>query len=518
MANTQQNNKRIAKNTLFLYFRQILIMAVTLYTSRLVLHALGVENYGIYNVVGGMVIMFSFLNGALAQATQRYISFGIAKDTIEQQQQTFSMLLNVHIIIAFILLFLCETIGVWILYNKLVIPHEHINDAFWVMQCSIFTLLISITQVPYNASIFGHERMDIYAYISILEVLLKLGIAIILSHHFSNKLLMYGIMIMIAQLIIALIYRYYCYLNFRNCVYRLYWSKTLFKELIGFTGWNLIGNIAWTLNEQGINILINLFFGPAYNAARGIASQISSAVTSFTTNFLGASAPQITKYYAVGDLENCIRLCNKSTKYGFFLFMLVSMPLISILQPILSLWLVEVPPLTATLCMLSLIYVQFRTMGGTLQEVAQATGKVRFFQMTQGLIAITAMPTVYVFYKTGFQIIWYLYIMICMTIINVIAQVIAVHHVFHRYSILTYIKEVVSPALLAFIIPCSTSLYFYRIEQFSLLSIIYCFFVFCLTLISICLIGMNKNERRWVYNIIKSKFKNDKCHKRTIQS
>lgn len=259
MTDIAKNNKRIAKNTLFLYFRQILIMAITLYTSRLVLHALGVENYGVYNVVGGMVVMFSFLNGALAQATQRYISFGIAKDTIKQQQQTFSMLFNVHLIIAVILLILCETIGLWLFYNKLVIPHEHLNDAFWVMQCSIFTLLISVTQVPYNASIFGHERMDIYAYISILEVLLKLGIAIILSHYFSDKLLMYGIMTMMAQFIIALIYRCYCHLNFKNCVYVLYWSKKLFKELVGFTGWNLIGNIAWTLNEQGINVLINLF-------------------------------------------------------------------------------------------------------------------------------------------------------------------------------------------------------------------------------------------------------------------
>lgn len=505
MSDTTQNNKRIAKNTLFLYFRQILIMAISLYTSRLVLHALGVENYGVYNVVGGMVVMFSFLNGALAQATQRYISFGIAKDTIEQQRQTFSMLFNVHLIIAVILLILCETIGLWLFYNKLVIPHEHMNDAFWVMQCSIFTLLISVTQVPYNASIFGHERMDIYAYISILEVLLKLGIAIILSHYFSDKLLMYGIMIMSAQFIIALIYRCYCHLNFKNCVYILYWSKKLFKELVGFTGWNLIGNIAWTLNEQGINVLINLFFGPVYNAARGVASQVSAAVTSFTTNFLGASSPQITKYYAVGDFDNCIRLCNKSTKYGFFLFMLVSLPLISIIQPILSIWLVEVPPLTAPLCMLSLMYVQLRTMGGTLQQLAQATGKVRFFQITQGLVAITAMPTVYVFYKVGFQITCYLYIMICMTVINVTVQVIAVHHIFPEYSIRTYLKDVVFPALLAFIIPCSVSLYFFKIEQFSLLSIIYCLFVFCLALTSILIFGMDKSERKWAYNIIKSK-------------
>lgn len=507
MKDTTQNNKRIAKNTLFLYFRQILIMAVSLYTSRLVLQALGVENYGVYNVVGGMVIMFSFLNGALAKATQRYISFGIAKDDIKQQQRTFSMLLNVHLIIALILFVLCETVGIWLFYNKLVIPQECISDAFWVMQCSIFTLLISVTQVPYNASIFGHERMDVYAFISIFEALLKLSIAIILIHNFTDKLLMYGIMIMTAQFIIALIYRCYCHLNFKNCIYVLYWSRDLFKELVGFTGWNLIGNIAWTLNEQGINILINMFFGPIYNAARGVASQVSAAVTSFTTNFLGASSPQITKYYAVGDFDNCIKLCNKSTKYGFFLFMLISLPLISIIQPILSLWLVEVPPLTGTLCMLSLMYVQLRTMGGTLQEVAQATGKVRFFQITQGMVAITAMPTVFIFYKMGFQITMYLYVMIGMTIVNVIVQVIAVHHIFHEYSILLYIKEVVCPILFAFVLPCFASLYGFNVAQFNLISIIYCFGVFCLSIISIWFLGMKKNERKWAYNLIKSKFK-----------
>lgn len=505
MTDTSQNNKRIAKNTLFLYFRQILIMAVSLYTSRLVLQALGVENYGVYNVVGGMVVMFSFLNGALAQATQRYISFGIAKDNIEQQRRTFSMLLNVHLIIALILLVLCETIGLWLFYNKLVIPDERMNDAFWVMQCSIFTLMISVTQVPYNASIFGHERMDIYAYISIFEALLKLSIAIILIYFFTDKLLMYGVMIMTVQFIIALTYRCYCHLKFKNCVYVLYWSKNLFKELVSFTGWNLIGNIAWTLNEQGINILINLFFGPVFNAARGVASQVSAAVTSFTTNFLGASSPQITKYYAVGDFDNCIRLCNKSTKYGFFLFMLVSLPLVSVIQPILSLWLVEVPPLTGTLCMLSLMYVQIRTMGGTLQEVAQATGKVRFFQLTQGIVSLTAMPIVYVFYKMGFPITWYLYIMIGMTVVSIITQVIAVHHIFHEYSIHVYIKDVVIPVLLAFVLPCITSLYCFRISQFNYLSIIYCFFVFCLTIASVWFIGMKKNERKWAYNVIKSK-------------
>ena len=282
--NINSKSKRIAKNTLFLYFRQFLTMAVAIYTSRIVLQALGVVDYGVYNVVGGMVAMFSFLNSSLAQATQRFIAFGIEKDDIEKQKDTLSMLLNVHVLIAILLFILCETIGLWLFYNKLVIPVDRVDSAFWVMQCSILTLMVSVTQVPYNASIFGHERMNAYAYISILEVLLKLGIVILLQYYFTDKLLAYGIMLMCVQISIAMIYRLYCLHQFKNCNYRFYWSNQLFKQLFSFSSWSLIGNFAFTMNGQGMNFLINIFFGPVYNAAKGIASAVESAVTSFVTN------------------------------------------------------------------------------------------------------------------------------------------------------------------------------------------------------------------------------------------
>lgn len=232
----KSNNKRIAKNTLFLYLRMMLIMAVSLYTSRIVLNALGTIDYGINNVVAGMVVMFSFLNSALAQASQRYIAYGIEKDSIEKQQHTFSMLLNVHIIIAIVIFILCETVGIWLFYNKLVIPTERMSSAFWVMQFSILSLMISVTQVPYNASIFGHERMNAYAYISIIEVLLKLGTVITIKYCFEDKLIAYGALTMGVYILIAFIYRIYCMQHFSNCRYIRYWSSTLFKELFSYTG------------------------------------------------------------------------------------------------------------------------------------------------------------------------------------------------------------------------------------------------------------------------------------------
>lgn len=225
-------SKRIAKNTFFLYFRQLLTMLVALYTSRIVLQALGVVDYGVYNVVGGMVTMFSFLNSSLAQATQRFIAYGIERDSIDEQKRTFSMLLNVHILIALLLFVLCETVGIWLFYNKLIIPDDRLTSAFWVMQCSIFTLMITVTQVPYNASIFGHEHMNAYAYISIIEVLLKLGIVIILKYYFMDKLLSYGIMVMCVQFIIAMAYRIYCLRKFKNCNYHYIGLKNYLKGFL----------------------------------------------------------------------------------------------------------------------------------------------------------------------------------------------------------------------------------------------------------------------------------------------
>ena len=330
MTNQNNNNKRIAKNTMFLYFRQILIMAVSIYTSRVVLQALGVVDYGVYNVVGGMVAMFGFVNTALAQATQRFISFGIEKDSVGEQRKTFSMLLNIHALLALIIVILCESIGLWFFFEKMVIPEDRITSAFWVMQFSIMSLVITITQVPYNASLFGYERMDAYAYISILEVLLKLVSVISLKYYFSDKLVVYGILMFAVSTIIASICRIYCIRNFSSCHYIKTWSKELFVKLFNFTSWSLIGNFAYVLNGQGMNMLINIFFGPIYNAARGVASILETALSSFLSNFISAAIPQIIKSYASKDIDYMIKLTHRSTKFGFLLFMCLSIPFIII--------------------------------------------------------------------------------------------------------------------------------------------------------------------------------------------
>lgn len=497
-ANSNKNNRRIAQNTIFLYIRQFLTMAVALYTSRVVLQALGTVDYGIYNVVGGMVTMFSFLNSSLAQATQGFIAFGIEKDSIKEQQNIFSMLLNVHILIAIILFILCETVGVWLFYDKLVIPSERLNAAFWVMQCSIFTLMITVTQVPYNASIFGHERMKTYAYVSIIEVSLKLGIVILLQCFFNDKLLAYGIMLMCVQISIAMIYRLYCLRKFNNCNYHFYWSNGLFKRIFGFSSWSMIGNLAFTLNNQGMNFLINIFFGPVYNAAKGIATAVEAAINAFVTNFLSASIPRIIKSYAVGDLEYCYRLNFKSSKFGFFLFMLVSLPLISVIDIVLSIWLVNVPSYTSIFCVLSLLYIQTQTMGGTLQNVVQATGKIRNFQLFNGILKLLPLPIVYVLYKLEFQVNTYLYVLIVTSIIGLFVQLLATKSIIRDFPALRFLKEVIVPEIKTFLIPCIISLYFRKISHSDSESFIICIVTFVISLASVWFIGLTKSEKAWI--------------------
>ena len=508
MSDTSANNKRIAKNTLFLYFRQFLTMAVAIYTSRIVLKVLGVVDYGVYNVVGGMVAMFAFLNSALAQATQRFIAYGLEKDAVDIQRKTFSMLMNVHILIAIILFVLCETAGLWLFYNKLVIPPDRIEAAFWVMQCSILTLMISVTQVPYNASIFGHERMNAYAYISIFEVLLKLGVVIMLQYFFSDKLLAYGIMMMAAQFAVAMTYRVYCQHKFNNCKYSLYWSKPVFRQIFSFSGWSLIGNLAFTMNGQGMNFLINIFFGLVYNAVKGIATALEAAVSSFVTNFLGASIPQIIKSYAAGDMEYCYKLNFKSSKFGFFLFMMISLPLISVINPVLSLWLVEVPHYANIFCVLSLLYIQANTMSGTLQNVAQATGHIRNFQLSNGVLKLLPLPLVYVLYKFGAPINTYLYVLIVFSVIGMFVQLSALRSIISDFPVFSYLKQVTLPEIAVFIVPGLISFYCYNLHYNSLpVAMAIAAGMFMFTGIIVWLGGLTKHEREWMKSAVSAKIR-----------
>lgn len=396
------NNKRIAKNTLLLYFRMIITMLVSLYTSRVVLNTLGVEDFGIYNVVGGVVAMFGFLNSSMASATQRFLSFELGRQDYAQLKKVFSMSLNIHFLIAIVIFILAETVGLWFLNTRMVIPAERMEAAQWVYQFSVLAFMVTILSVPYNASIIAYEKMNVFAYISILEVSLKLLIVFMLQWFDYDKLKLFAVLTFSVSLIIRIIYGGYCKRKLPTCTYAFVKDKALFRTLFSYTGWNLWGNLAAVTMGQGINILLNLFFGPVVNAARGIAYQVSSAVTQFVTNFQMAVNPQIIKSYASGDRKYMHQLIFTASKYSFFLLFTLALPLLLETEYVLKLWLKIVPDYAVLFTRLVLCIVLVDCISGPLMTAAQASGDIKVYQSVLGGMLLFILPISYMFLKLGY--------------------------------------------------------------------------------------------------------------------
>jgi len=395
------DNKRIAKNTLFLYFRMFLIMGVSLFTSRIILNTLGEEDFGIYNVVGSIVLMFTFMNGALAGATSRFITYEIGRKNYIQLNKVFNVALVTHIFIALIIFLLAETIGIWFLYNKMIIPAERIDAAFWVFQISIATCMLSITQVPYTASIIAHERMGIYAYIGIVEVLVKLGIVYAISISPIDKLILYAFLIFLTQALIMLYYRFYCNKHFAECKLMFVREWKMYKSMFVYAGSDMIGNLSGLAQGQGLNLLLNMFFGPAVNAARGIAYQIQGAVTQFSANFMTAVKPQIIKQYAAGKIKEKMDLVIQSSCFSYYLMLLIVVPICFEADYILTIWLGKYPDYTVSFLRLVLVLCMIQTIKTPRTTVFHATGKILLPNIIVGTILCMALPVAYVVLKLG---------------------------------------------------------------------------------------------------------------------
>lgn len=401
MTDTSSNNKRIAKNTLLLYFRMIIIMLVTLYTSRVVLNTLGVTDYGIYNVVGGVVAMFGFINSSMASATQRYIIFSLGKGDMAELRKVFSTSIQIHVLIAVLITVLGETAGLWFLYTQMQIPAERMTAAFWVLQCSIASTVIMVISVPYNADIIAHERMSAFAFISILEAVLRLAAVFMLTVYSYDKLILYAFLILAVQLLIRFCYGHYCGRHFSETKYRHVWDKRLFKEMTGFAGWSMFGNLASVLFSQGLNMLLNVFFGPVVNAARAVAVQVQTAIQQFVANFQMALNPQITKTYAKGELDEMHKLMFRSARFSFYLLYLLSLPVLFETDFILTVWLKTVPEHTVTFLRIMLCTSLLYTLSNPLMIANQATGKVRKYQAVCGSILLMILPVSYLCLKLG---------------------------------------------------------------------------------------------------------------------
>ena len=395
MSNSSEN-KRIAKNTLYLYLRMAILLVVGLYSSRITLMALGVSDYGIFNVVGGIVTMFVFINYAMINSTQRYITYELGKGDTTRLGTLFSTSINIHVLISVLIVILSETIGLWFLYNKMVIPQERIQAAFWIFQFSIISCVFTVVSAPYNAIIIAYEKMSAFALISLLDAFLKLGIVLLLLKYNADRLILYGGLILLIAVFDIFVYQIYSNKNFSESKYRYVLDRTLMKEMTGFASWNLLGNFAFICYTQGLNLLLNVFFNPVVNAARGIAVQVQNVVSSFIYNVENAIKPQITKSYAAGDTKRMHKLMSISARMTFYVLWLITLPLILETERVLDLWLVEVPEHTANFLRLTLLLLMTDSMTGPLLTAAQSTGDIKKYQLTVSSLSITILPLSYV--------------------------------------------------------------------------------------------------------------------------
>lgn len=398
---TSDNNKRIAKNTLLLYFRMLFMMVVSLYTSRVILNALGVEDFGIYNVVGGVVAMFTVISGSLSAAISRFITYELGKGDQSKLNRIFSASVTIQLLLSLIIVVLIESVGVWFLNAKMTIPEDRMAAANWVLQFSIITFVINLISVPYNAAIIAHEKMSAFAYISILEAVCKLAIAFLIIVSPIDKLIFYAILMCAVSIIVRLTYGHYCKKHFAECNYHFHWDKEILKKMFGFAGWNFIGASSAVLRDQGVNIVINIFCGPAVNAARGISSQVNSAIMGFVNNFTTALNPQITKSYASGDNKYMMTLIFQGARLSFYILLLLSLPVILNAHYILKLWLSNVPEHTELFVQLILICAMGESLSNTMVTAMLATGNIRNYQIVVGGLQMLNLPVSYVCLRLG---------------------------------------------------------------------------------------------------------------------
>lgn len=405
MTTQQENTKRIAKNTLMLYVRMLFSMLVSLYTSRVVLQALGVEDYGIYNVVGGVVAMFSMISNSLSASASRFLTFELGKGDTDGLKRVFSTSLSIQLILVGIIVVLAETIGLWFLNTHMTIPANRLYAANWVFHASVLTFVINLLSVPFSASIISHERMSAFAYIGILDVVLRLLIVLFIAYSGLgfDRLIIYALLLVGVVCIMQAIYWRYCTRHFEECRLKLNFDIGYWKEMSSFAGWNFIGCTAGLLKDQGVNILLNLFLGPIINAARGIANTVNNVMTSFASNFMTALNPQITKSYAAGDYSYMFSLVERGSRFSYYILLLFALPILFEADIVLTLWLKHYPAHTVNFVRLILLVTMCDILSNTLINLQNATGKIRNYQLAVGGMLLMNFPLSYICLKIGFQ-------------------------------------------------------------------------------------------------------------------
>ncbi len=500
MDNKLSKNALIAKNTFLLYIRSLFGLVVSLYTSRVILNSLGIDDYGIYNVVGGIVAMFSLLSNSLSAAISRYLTFELGGGNINKLRIAFFSSIAIQIGLALIIFLLVEILGIWFLNHYINIPTERLEAAHWVLQCSAITFVIGLMSVPYNAAIIAHEKMVFFAYISILEQVLKLIVAFLLYISPFDKLKIYAVLLVIVSILIRTIYGMYCKRKFEECNGKIIINKPFILEMVGFAGWNFLGAGSGVLMTQGVNVLMNIFFTVAVNAARGIATQIEGVVMNFVNNFTTAINPQITKSYASGDRECLFQLIYRGSKYSFFLVLFFALPISLETDSILMLWLGLVPAYTSQFVRLSLLVALLSVISNTLVTAMLATGNIKKYQIVVGGTGMLVFPLVYIAYYVGMPPAISYVITFLIFIVQLFYRLLLLRSMI-QLSVCCFLKQVllkdVYVLVLSSIVPIMLHLYL-PIENGLFKLLIICFASALTTIISIFYCGCDQKEKAFV--------------------
>lgn len=506
MQDEHYSKSRVAKNTIILYLRMIITVIVSLFTSRILLKALGFSDFGIIEVVGGLVTMISFLQVGMSGASQRFLSVGLGIGDIKELKNTFCTTVLTHRIIAIIGVFILEIVGLWFLNYKLNIPPDRLYYANWVFQCSIIIFAVSIATVPYNAAIIAHERMGVFAYITISEVIFKFILAISLYYATMDKLILYSVLSVLGTIFICSIYWRYCKKNFEECTYSFNFDKKLTKEMISFAGWGFVGNMGFSTKDQLSNILLNLFFDTTVNAARGIATRVSSIINSFAQNFTTALNPQIAKLYAAGEYEKSRDLVYAASRYAFFLLLILAVPFLTNEHYILVLWLGDIPSYTDSFVFIILTVALIYSMAHSTATAILTTGKVRSLQLGLALILLTEIPIAYVILKLGCNPWQAMIPSIITTMITVLYRYYLITRYVSIYSFKHFLIHTVFRCLIIYILSLGLSLFVRsHFSQGFFNFILTTLFSGVIVLLLIWIIGLNPEEKRMIYYKLQQK-------------
>lgn len=513
MSQLELDNKKIAKNTIFLYGRLLFTMAISLYSSRLILDILGVTDFGIYNVVGGVVGIMSLLSAAFSNSAQRFISYRLGENNFQKLHITFLTILNIHFLFVILIIVFGETIGLWFINTKLVIPVERLTAANIVYQCSLLTVVIDLISIPYIALIMSHERLNFYAIIGILESILKLGGIILLYSLSYDSLSLYSLLLFLIAIIIRIIYGIYSKRNFEESKYKLLIDKIVFKEIWGYVSWAYLGNFAGILKEQGLNVIINIFFGVTVNAARAVSMQVYNAINGLSGNILTAINPQIVKSYAVGNISRSQSLTSSGTRYSIYLLTLISMPILIETSFLLHFWLTEVPGKSVIFVQLIIALCFSRVIQHPTAMLYLAVGKIKMAQIWSSIIVVVSIIACYFLFKLGFSPESSIWISIISETINFIVLLYLLNKEM-PFNIFNFLKETFFRVSLVLIFSCILPLLLHNNFQEGLLRfLLVSFSSFFSTVCLVFFIGITKEERSIIRNYIWKKIKNEKYEK-----